>query len=51
MLAKEYESEEESEQGYWNDVHCYMEENNCDKETAIKAIDKIYDDYVRKSNE
>ncbi|MER2006320.1 MAG: hypothetical protein ABS939_02610 [Psychrobacillus sp.] len=49
-MIKEYEGESESEKGYWADVYYYMEINNCDKETAITAIDKIYDDYVKKRN-
>lgn len=47
-MLKEYEGESESEKGYWADVHSYMEQNNCDKETAIKAIEKIYDDFSKK---
>jgi hypothetical protein len=50
-MLKEYEGESESEKGYWADVHYYMEQNDCDKETAIKAIDKIYEDYCKKRNE
>jgi NACalpha-BTF3-like transcription factor len=49
-MLQEYEGETESEKGYWDDVHYYMEQNNCDKETAIKAIEKIYDDYSKKRN-
>ncbi len=49
-MLKEYEGESESEKGYWADVQYYMEQNNCNKETAIKAIEKIYDDFVKKSN-
>ncbi|MED1863319.1 hypothetical protein P4V41_07605 [Fictibacillus nanhaiensis] len=50
-MQNEYEGELESKKGYWADVHYYMEQNNCNKEIAIKAIDKIYDDFVKKSNE
>lgn len=49
-MLKEYEGLLESEKGYWADVHYYMEQNNCDKETAIKAIDKIYDEFSKKNN-
>lgn len=49
-MSKEYEGQSEAEQGYWFDVHYYMEQNNCDKQTAIKAIEKIYDDYSKNRN-
>jgi hypothetical protein len=47
-MVKEYEGESEAENGYWADIHYYMEQNNCDKETAIKALDKIYDDFAKR---
>lgn len=49
-MLKEYEGKSESEKGYWADVHYYMKQNNCDKDTAIKSIEKIYVDYVKKRN-
>lgn len=45
---KEYEGESESEKGYWADIYYYMEKYNCDKETAIKNINIIYDNYSKK---
>lgn len=44
-----YEGESEAENGYWADVHYYMKENNCDKESAIKAIEIIYEEFSKRN--
>lgn len=49
-MTEIYEGETESEKGYWADVHHYMEGNKCDKETAIKAIELIYENYSKRNN-
>lgn len=45
------ENELEAEKLFLEDVRYYMEQNNCDKETAIKSLDKIYADYSKKRRE
>lgn len=37
-----YCNETEEENSFWGDVYHYMEEHDCDKETAIKAIEPLY---------
>ncbi|QWU14196.1 hypothetical protein [Paenibacillus sophorae] len=34
--------ESEEENSFWGDVCFYMEENKCDKETAMKAVEPFY---------
>lgn len=34
--------ETEEENNFKADVYYYMQENNCDEETAIKAIEPLY---------
>jgi hypothetical protein len=50
MTDVAYEGKEESEKGYWADVHYYMKENECDKETAIDAIELIYENYSKRNS-
>lgn len=50
-MSKVYEGVLESEQGYWEDIDYYMKQNNCDKETAIKAIEEIYHNYSNHQSE
>lgn len=40
-MARHLLEETEEENNYWCDVYYYMEENDCDKETAMKAINTL----------
>jgi len=51
QMSKVYEGVLESEQGYWEDIGYYMKKNNCDRETAIKAIEEIYHNYSNSQSE
>ncbi|MFA1510021.1 hypothetical protein ACDN41_12395 [Priestia aryabhattai] len=41
-MANHLMNETEEQNNFWADVYYYMEENNCDKETAMKAIEPLY---------
>lgn len=40
---KEFIVEGNNMNGYWYDVYCFMEENNCNKATAMVCVEMIYD--------
>lgn len=35
-------NETEEENSFWADIYYYMKENNCDEETARKAVEPLY---------
>jgi hypothetical protein len=35
-------NETEDENSFWADVYYYMKENNCDDQTAIRAVEPSY---------
>jgi hypothetical protein len=41
-MTRPIDEETEIENNFWADVYYYMQEHNCDKETAIKAIEPLY---------
>lgn len=42
MCNCRYCEETEEQNNFWADVYYYMQENKCDEETAIKAIEPLY---------
>jgi hypothetical protein len=49
MCHCKYCDESEEENGFWGDVYFYVEENKCDKETAMKAIETIYEEFCKRT--
>lgn len=41
-MANPIVNETEEENSFWMDVYYYMEDTNCDKASAVKAIEAMY---------